>query len=124
MQKGQIQQRKLEIAQLEEAIAQLEGQKSKLQDKIDKKAQELGDLRTKETAWVRPSPGLAGPRPKPGDLVLHGQPPKKTTYGVSAATTVALAPGAFTHIAVLDEIKVVADGDAGRSLDCGGRMST
>ena len=121
VQKGQMQQKKMEISQLDKAIAQMEAQKAKLQTKIDQKAQELDDLRTKETSWVRPTPGLTGGRPKPGDYVLHGQPPKKSSYGVSKETTVALAPGGFTHIAVHDSLEVVSAGvELWKSIDGGG----
>ncbi|MUL47006.1 DUF4157 domain-containing protein [Mycobacterium sp. CBMA293] len=120
-QKGQMKQKDLEIGQLAAALKQVNDQTDKLQAKIDAKTTELTNLRAKETAWIRPSPGLTGARPMPGDLVLHGQPPKKSTYGVSASTTVALAPGAFTHIAVLDEIKVVGEGvELWKSIDGGG----
>ncbi|HSI51429.1 MAG TPA: DUF4157 domain-containing protein [Ideonella sp.] len=120
-QAAQMTQKRLEISQLDAALKQYEAQTEKLQGQIDRKSQALDDLRSKEKAWIRPTLGLSEGRPKPGDFVLHGQPPKKKTYGVSKETTVALAPGGFTHIAVHDSTKVVAPGiELWKSIDGGG----
>ncbi len=87
---------------------------AKIGAKIGDQNAKASDLQQQSDAWIRPTLGLEGGRPKPGEYVLFGMP-SKGTYG--------LPQGAFAHIAVLaSDITFSDDSDAEpwHTIDGGG----
>jgi hypothetical protein len=94
----QIKGQDLAIRQIGVAIAAMKREQAKLQAKIDKLNADYAGLDAQDDALVRPTTPLAA-HPKPGEYILLGAGSAQP-YGVSAATKVTLAKGAFKHIAV------------------------
>ncbi|MDP5279077.1 DUF4157 domain-containing protein [Sphingomonas sp. DG1-23] len=94
----QIKGQDLAIKQIGAAIAAMKREKDKLQAKIDKLKIDQAALDAQDDALVRPATPMTG-RPRPGEYILLGAGSAQP-YGVSTATQVTLAKGAFKHIAV------------------------
>ncbi|HUQ01566.1 MAG TPA: DUF4157 domain-containing protein [Kofleriaceae bacterium] len=86
------------IKQLDAAIATMQREQQKFADKVAKLEEKKDVLDGQDDALIRAGSPLAG-HPKPGEYVLLGAGAAQA-YGVSAATKVTLAKGAFKHIAV------------------------
>jgi len=94
----QIKGQDLAIKQIRAAIAAMEREQGKLDAKIKKLQADYAVLEGQDDALIRPTTPLTS-HPRPGEYILLGAGSAQP-YGVSTATTVTLAKGAFKHIAV------------------------
>ncbi|MEO1270604.1 MAG: hypothetical protein AAFX99_21145 [Myxococcota bacterium] len=84
----------------ERHIKKFKARRDKFQAKVDGKVDEAQELAANNTAMIKSDNGMTNGRPKKGEYIILAQVPGGGDYGVSEQTQVALAGGAFKHIAV------------------------